>query len=98
MRKLEDISKDIERCQAQIASTYNASLLNNEDRQITREGFQRQLHKLHEERTEYIQQIKVKDSKVITTNECRTSFCNLLKSKKSSSKRTHFTIPSNQFS
>lgn len=49
MRQLAEIEKDIERCKAQIASTFKAGVYNVEDQQITREGFQLQLRKLNDE-------------------------------------------------
>jgi|SRR5690606_10197268 len=57
MRNLEEIKSDITRCQNQIAMTYDdtISFSNDEERQITRQGFQMQLQKLFSERALHIE-------------------------------------------
>lgn len=52
MRNIKEVQRDIERCQKQIANTYdlNLNFENESDRRITREGFQLQLAKLFRER------------------------------------------------
>lgn len=49
MRQLAEIEKDIERCKAQIASTFEDENYSIEARLLTREGFQLQLRKLNDE-------------------------------------------------
>lgn len=52
MRKIENINQDIERCQAQIAGTYNDDFMyKHKDYLIVREGFQRKLKFLFNEKS-----------------------------------------------
>ena len=57
MRNIDIINNDITRCQTQIAMTYDDTIRfsNDEERQITRQGFQMQLQKLFNERALHIE-------------------------------------------
>lgn len=70
MRKLETIDKDLERCKAQIAATYEVKNPNAESTLITRQGFQKQLQKLTDEReqTIAIRNIETIDPRVVSAN------------------------------
>ena len=66
MCPLKQIQSDIERCQNQIASTYDQQFDQNcESTKITREGFQRQLCKLFAKESHQIEQIEVTGAEII---------------------------------
>jgi len=71
MRTIATIEKDINRCKAQIAATYNPDFANSKDSQITREGFQKQLKILNDEHKQSIftRNITVVDSEIIKPNK-----------------------------
>lgn len=65
MRNINEINKDIERCQKQISTTYEKEYSDEENRKITREGFQLQLHKLFEEKAMHLE---VHDPEIVLSN------------------------------
>ena len=72
MRTLKLIQQDIERCQTQIAATYEKPFEQSiQSTIITREGFQIQLCKLFGERNLVIKQIKVIAAEIMHADKSR---------------------------
>ena len=70
LRNMTQITADIKRCQSQIAATYESHTpQNSAEILMVRQGFQNQLNKLYDEKTQAIRNIEVINPRIVRTDE-----------------------------